>query len=110
MNGRPATGSIAFGSAGPVTSAMRVPRPPARIATGSIWRSSGDDELRTLVVEAEAHFMESEGGHGAAYLGLRFGVEQEEAAASSANQLPPRGPSVEPGGDPGVDPLVGRCG
>src|SRR5205085_8840536 len=105
MNGRPATSRRALGSLGPVRLAIRVPKPPARTATG--YTGSDDHQRRTFVVEAEPDLRQSEAAHRRPQVGLRLRVEEQEAAAARADQLAARCPTLQAGIDPGVDLQVG---
>src|SRR5207237_3809981 len=105
MNGRPATSRRALGSLGPVRLAIRVPRPPARTATG--YTGSDDHERRTLVVEAEPDLGQPQAAHRRPQVGLGLRVEQQEPPAARADQLAAGCPALQAGVDPGIDLQVG---
>src|SRR3979411_1350762 len=105
MNGRPATSSNALGSLGPVRLAIRVPRPPARTATG--YTGSDDHQRRALVVEAEPDLGQAEAAHRVPQVRLGFRVKEQNPPASGANQLAAGGPARQTGLDPGVDLQAG---
>src|SRR5262249_31087726 len=106
MNGRPPIGSIAFGTSGPVRWATRVPSPPIRMTTGDI---SAHDDLRALVVEAEPDLAQSSVGHRNPPVCLVLGVQKEEAATTSSDELPSGGAGGERLVDPAVDLVVQRA-
>src|SRR5947208_16069671 len=101
MNGRPATSRSAFGRRGPARLAIRVPRPPARTATGYI--GSGDHQRRALVVEAEPDLGQPEAAHCRPQVGLGLRVEEQEPAAARADQLAAGCPALQARVDPGFD-------
>src|SRR2546422_759887 len=105
MNGLPATARSAFGRRGPVRLAIRVPKPPARTATGYI--GSGDHQRRALVVEVEPDLRQSEAAHRRPQVGLGLRVEEQEPAAASADQLAAGCPTLKASSDPRVDLQVG---
>src|SRR5262245_9631898 len=105
-NGRPAISMRALGCAS-VSGRIRSASPPARIATGGSGGSL-DDNLRALGFEAEAHLAQPGLGQRVAQARLVLGVEQQEASAAGADQLPAQRAAPEREIIPLVDPAAGH--